>query len=60
MCNNKSDLFAICESDSHGGILDTDFLVPGYLPMHPKDSTHMHCLGMYVQDSLPIARDQTL
>ena len=28
--------------------------------MHRKDSTHMHGLGMYVRDSLPIARDQPL
>ena len=45
MCNNKPDLFAICESNLHGGFLDTDFLVPGYLPMHCNDSTHMHGLG---------------
>ena len=38
MCNNKPDLFALCESNLHGGIVDTDFLVPGYLAMHRNDT----------------------
>ena len=58
--NNKPGLYALCESNLHGAILDTDFLVPGYFPMHCKDSTHVHGLGMYFRDSLPIACDQIL
>ena len=60
ICNNKPDLFTLCESNLHGGIFDKDFLVPRYFPMHRKDSTHTHThgLGMYGGDSLPIACDQ--
>ena len=60
MSDNKPDILALCETNLHEGILDSDFLIQGYLPIHRKDSTHMHGLGVYVRDSLPIARDQTL
>ena len=46
-CNNNRDIFDLCESNLHGG-----GGYSWYLPMHHKDSTHMHVLGVYVRDSL--------
>ena len=60
LLKNNPDIFALSESNLHDGILDSDFLVPGYLPIHRKDSGHMHGLGVYIQCNLPIARDLIL
>ena len=60
LLENSPDIFALSESNLHEGILDADFLVPGYLPIHRKDSGHMHGLGVYVRCSLPIARNLVL
>ena len=32
MLKNNPDIFALCETNLHGGIQDSDFQLPGYLP----------------------------
>ena len=47
-----------CRPDDE--IKDSDFQLPGYLPIHRKDAGHMHGLGVYVKSNLPIARETIL
>ena len=58
LTNNSPDILAICETNLNSNIdTKTEFLNPGYLPLLRKDSeTHMHSLGVYIQDNLPITR----
>ena len=44
MLKNKHDIFALCD----GNIQDSDFQLPGYLPIHRKDAEQIHSLGVYV------------
>ena len=60
MLKNKPDIFALCETNLHEDVLDADVQLPGYLPIHRKDSGNMHGLGVYVKSNLPIAREYTL
>ena len=48
MLKNNPDIFALCETNPHDDIQDSDFQLPGYLPIHRKDAMHMHSLGVYV------------
>ena len=57
MLRNKPDILALCETNLHDNILDSDFQLPGYLPIHCKDAGHMHDLGVYVKNNLPIAQE---
>ena len=57
MLKNNPGIFAHCETNLHGDIQDSDFQLPGYLPIHRKDVGHMHGLGVYVKSNLPIARE---
>ena len=59
MLKNNPDIFALCETNLHDNIQD-DFQLPGYLPIHRKDTGHMHGLGVYVKSNLPIARETIL
>ena len=36
----------------HDDIQDSDFHLPGYLPIYRKDAGHMHSLGAYVKSNL--------
>ena len=56
MLKDNPDIFTPCETDLHDDVQDSDFQLPGYLPIHRKDAGHMHCLGVYVKSNLPIAR----
>ena len=60
MHKNKPDIFALCETNLHDNTQDSDFQLPGYLPIHRKDAGHMHGLGVYAKSNLPIAREPTL
>ena len=60
MHKNKPDIFALCETNLHDNTQDSDFQLPGYLPIHRKDAGHMHGLGVYAKSNLPIARESTL
>ena len=60
MLNNNPDIFALCETNLHDGIQDSDFQLPGYLPIHRKDAGYMHGLGVYVKSNLPIAQGTVL
>lgn len=54
------DILALCETNLDESISSSSFFVPGYLPLIRLDSnTHMHGLGVFVKDSLPIARVPT-
>ena len=55
MLKNNPDIFALCETNVHDDIQDSDFQLPGYWPIHRKDAGHMHGLGVYVKSNLPIA-----
>ena len=55
MLKNKLDIFALCET-----IQDSDFQVPGYLPIHRNDAGHMHGLCVYAKSNFPIARETIL
>lgn len=58
LANSSPDILAISETNLGPNInTKTDFLNSGYLPLVRKDSeTHMHGLGVYLRDSLPITR----
>ena len=60
MLKNNPDIFALCETHLHDDIQDSDFQLPGYLPIHREDAGHMHGLGVYVKSNLPIARETIL
>ena len=54
------DILALCETNLDESISSSKFFVPGYLPLIRLDSNiHMHGLGVFVKDSLPIARVPT-
>ena len=56
--HSSPDFLALSESNLNSTMADSDFSVPGYLPIIRKDSsTHMHGLAVYVRDSLPISRE---
>ena len=55
---NSPDILALCETNLNSDIPSDDFLVPGYLPLSRKDSVnHMHGLGLFIHENLPIARE---
>ena len=60
MLKNNSDIFALCETNLHDDIHDSDVQLHGYLPIQRKDAGHMHGLGVYVKSNLPIARETIL
>jgi len=54
---SSPDILALCETNLNSSISSSDFSVDGYLPLSRLDSdTHMHGLGVFVRDTLPIAR----
>lgn len=58
LSDSSPDIFALCESNLNPSIDSSDFLAHGYLPINRKDSpNHMHGLGVYVRESLPVSRD---
>ena len=60
MLKNKPEIFALCETNLHHDIQDSDFQLPGYLAIHRKVVGRMHGLGVYVKINLPIARESIL
>ena len=44
MLKNKPDIFALCETNLHGDIQNSDFQLHGYLPIHCKDVGHMQSI----------------
>ena len=60
MLEYNPDIFALCETNLHDDIQDSDFQLPSYLPIHRKEAGHMHGLGVYVKSNLPIARETIL
>ena len=57
---NSPDFLALSETNLNPGISSSDFLVDGYLPLQRMDSKyHMHGLGVYVRNNLPIARESS-
>ena len=57
MLKNNPDILALCETNLHDNIHDSDFQLSGYLPIHCKDAGHMHGLGVYVKSNLSIAQE---
>ena len=52
------DILALCETNLDETIDSNSFCVNGYLPLIRKDSsTHMHGLGVFVKEGLPLARE---
>ena len=49
---NNPDIFALSETNLHDDIQDSDFQLPGYLPIHRKDAGHMHVLAVYVKRAI--------
>ena len=60
MLKNNTDIFALCETNLHDNIQDSDFQLPGYLPIHHNDAGHIHGLGVYVKSNLLIAQETIL
>ena len=61
LTHTSPDILALCETNLNPSIDSGDFVVDGYLPINRKDSSsHMHGLGLYVRDNLPIAREPSL
>ena len=61
LSNSSPDIFALCETNLNPSISSKNLNVAGYLPLVREDSpTHMHGLGVYVRDNLPLARICTL
>ena len=61
LSNSSPDIFALCETNLNPSVSNKNLNVAGYLPLVRKDSsTHMHGLGVYVRDNLPLARIPTL
>ena len=59
--SSSPDILALCETNLNSSIPSSDFLVPGYLPLFRKDSEcHMHGLGLYARESIPLARQPDL
>ena len=58
LANSSPDLLALSETNLSPNFADSDFSIPGYLPIIRKDSsTHMHGLAVYARDTLPISRE---
>ena len=58
LANSSPDLLALSETNLSSNFADSDFCIPGYLPIIRKDSsTHMHGLAVYARDTLPISRE---
>ena len=58
LANSSPDLLALSETNLSSNFADSDFPIPGYLPIIRKDSsTHMHGLAVYARDTLPISRE---
>ena len=58
LANSSPDLLALSETNLSSNFADSDFSIPGYLPIIRKDSpTHMHGLAVYARDTLPISRE---
>lgn len=52
------DILDLSETNLKPSISSTEFPVPGYLPIFQKDSSvHMHGLGVYVHEHLPLASE---
>ena len=61
LSSSSPDILAICETNLDPSISSSDFIVPGYLPINCKDSSfHMHGLGIFVRDNLPIILEISL
>ena len=60
MLKNSAAIFALCETNLHDNIQDSDFQLPGYLQIHCKDVGHMHCLGVYAKSNLLIGGETIL
>ena len=61
LTHSSPDILALCETNLNPSIDSGDFVVDGYLPINRKDSSyHMHGLGIYVRDNLPISRETSL
>ena len=58
LANSSPDLLALSDTNLSPNFADSDFSIPGYLPIIRKDSsTHMHGLAVYARDTLPISRE---
>ena len=58
LLTQSPDIFALCETNLDGSIDSNSFAVSGYLPLIRRDSsTHMHGLGVYIKEGLPLARE---
>ena len=61
LADSSPDIFALCETNLKPSISNDDLMIAGYLPLSRKDSCiHMHGLGVYVREDLPLARIPTL
>ena len=59
--NSSPDIFALFETNLNSLVSDDDLKVARYLPPIRKDSsTHMHGVGVYFHDELPLACIPTL
>ena len=59
--HSSPDFLALSETNLSATMADSDFSIPGYLPIIRKDSsTHMHGLAVYARDTLPISREAHL
>ena len=57
--NNSPDLLALSESRLSSDISSDSFKLPGYI-FHRLDHPPSHGLGVYIKDTLPVARESTL
>ena len=58
---NLPDILALSETNLDDVVDSNSFIVKGYLPLIRKDSsTHMHGLGVFVKEGLPLAREISL
>ena len=57
---NNLDIFALCETNLHDNIQDSDFQLPEYLSIHCQGAGNIHGLGVYVKSNLPIVRETIL
>ena len=58
LSTKSPDILALCETGLDESISDREFDVPGFSTLVTKhDHLNMHCLGVYIKDGLPCARD---
>ena len=58
---NLPDILALSETNLEDIVDSNSFIVKGYLPLIRKDSsTHMHGLGVFVKEGLPLAQEISL